>query len=87
VVKEKPVDVIKVVEYPQIYQVKQVVEIDTKEFVVVVEINKKTLEVTEVATYTGDDVTPTVEEEVATIKPAVIMPTEGVEVDNIVKYV
>lgn len=42
---------------------------------------------TEVTTYTGDDVAPTVEGELPTTKPAVIMPTQGEEVKNIVKYI
>lgn len=42
VVKGKPVEVIKVIEYPEIFKVNQVVKIEKEDFAIVVEVNKKT---------------------------------------------
>ena len=70
---DKPVEVVKVVEYPESYQINYVSKVDEENsYAVVVEVNKETKETVEISTYTKDDVeTVEVVEPEVTIMPVV----------------
>ena len=85
---DKPVEVVKVVEYPESYQINYVSKIDEENsYAVVVEVNKETKETVEISTYTKDDVeTVEVVEPEVTIMPVVEEVPQKEEVTEIVKY-
>lgn len=61
IITDKPVEMVKVVEYPESYKVNYVTKVDeTNSFAVVVEVNKETKETVEISTYTQDDVKPVI---------------------------
>ncbi len=67
VVKDQPVEIVKVKEYEKEYQVSYVSTVSEESFAVVVNVNKKTGKTVELSTYTEEDITEVEEvEEVQT---------------------
>lgn len=99
VVVGKPVEAVKVTEFPDSYQVNYITKIDsTKSVTIVVEIDKVTKTVTEVSTYTKDQESkpiappakPSVQQPIMCIRaPCSVenVKPESKEVENIVKYI